>query len=281
LASFSDPHYFATNLLINDGLAFQTYLAQDRKLIAESVAITEAVVDQLIARNANYVFVTGDLTKDGELDSHTGFAAELARLEAAGAQVLVIPGNHDINSPSAVAYDGTNTIPVPTVSPEQFRSIYAAYGYDLAQATDPASVAYSVALTSNILMVCMDSCQYGVTAGSFDAARLAWITHQLAAARAQGKLALGLMHHGLMEHFQGQKTLFSEYVLDDHQTVAPLPRQRPRGGDFWRPDDLRHRDRLDGHMALPVPGDGTGRGGQPGDRHAPRDGHRPRPGRGP
>ena len=222
LASFSDPHYFATNLLISNGSAFQTYLAQDRKLITESVAITKATVDQLIAQNPTYVLVTGDLTKDGELDSHLAFAGELARLEAAGAQVLVIPGNHDINSSGAVSYDGANTTPVANVSPEQFKSIYAQFGYDLASATDPASVAYAVELSPTRTMICMDSCQYGATAGSFDEAHLAWITNRIAVAHAAGKLVVGMMHHGLLEHFQGQKSLFSEYVLDGYTTVAPL-----------------------------------------------------------
>jgi hypothetical protein len=224
LASFSDPHYFATNLLINDGPAFQTYLAQDRKLIKESAAITKAVVDQIIAQNANYVLVCGDLTKDGERASHVAFSNELARIEAAGARVLVIPGNHDIDNPTAAAYDGATETPVPSVTPAEFKAIYAPFGYDLASATDPDSVGYAADLSSTLRMVCMDSTQYGNrTYGSFtNGNRLAWITNQLTVAQAAGKLTVGMMHHGLMEHFQGQKQLFSEYVIDDYQTLAPL-----------------------------------------------------------
>jgi 3',5'-cyclic AMP phosphodiesterase CpdA len=226
IAAFTDPHYFATSLLINDGPAFQTYLAYDRKLIAESAAITKSVVDQIIARNANCVFVSGDLTKDGELASHMAFSNELARLAAAGAQVLVIPGNHDINRPDAVAYDGADTIPVPSVSVEEFRAIYAPFGFAGALATDPNSLSYVFDLGADVRVVAMDACQYdGVasrTAGSFPQDRLDWITNQLAVAKAQDKLVLGMMHHGLMEHFPGQKQLFSEYVLDGYQTVAPL-----------------------------------------------------------
>ena len=222
IASFSDPHYFATNLLVRDGAAFQTYIAQDRKLIAESAAIAHAVIDQLIAQNPNVVLVAGDLTKDGELASHLAFSNELARIEAAGAQVLVIPGNHDINNSGAVSYDGASTAPVPNVSPEQFKAIYAPFGYDLAVATDTVSVGYAVELTPEVTLLCMDACEYGATAGAFDAGRLAWITNQLAVAHAQGRRVIGMMHHGLMEHFQGQKTLFPEYVIDDYSTLAPL-----------------------------------------------------------
>ncbi|MEI8123271.1 MAG: Ig-like domain-containing protein, partial [bacterium] len=33
---------------------------------------------------------------------------------------------------------------------------------------------------------------------------------------------MGMMHHGLMEHYAGQKTLFSDYVLDGYTNVASL-----------------------------------------------------------
>lgn len=226
IASLSDMHYFATNLLVNNGVAFQTYLAQDRKLLAESAAITKSAVDAVIAQNPDIVLVSGDLTKDGEFDSHVGFSNQLARLVANGAKVFVIPGNHDINNTNAAAFDGASTIPVANVTPAEFSAIYAPFGYGQAVARDPNSLSYVVEPVSNLVVVCMDSCQYtnglNPTAGSFDAGRLAWITNQMAAARAQGKVVIGMMHHGLMEHYTGQKTLFSDYVLDGYTNVAPL-----------------------------------------------------------
>jgi len=45
--SASYLHFFNPSLLVNDGVSFQTYLAQDRKLIAESKAITEALVKKV------------------------------------------------------------------------------------------------------------------------------------------------------------------------------------------------------------------------------------------
>ena len=69
-------------------------------------------------------------------------------------------------------------------------------------------------------ILCMDSCQYSPgqdpTAGSFTPQRLNWITNELALAQAQGKVVIGMMHHGLMEHFVGEKTLFPDYVVDNY-----------------------------------------------------------------
>ena len=227
IATLSDMHYFATNLLVTDGVAFQTYLAGDRKLLAQSAAIAQASVDAVISQNPDVVLVTGDLTKDGEYDSHIGMSNQLARLAAAGAKVFVIPGNHDVNNTNAKSFNGANTTPVPNVTPDQFASIYAPFGFNQAIDRDPSSLSYVVEPTPGLWILAMDSCQYAgggldPTAGSFDADRLGWITNKLIQARSQGKMVVGMMHHGLMEHFQGQATLFPQYVLTGYQTVAPL-----------------------------------------------------------
>jgi predicted MPP superfamily phosphohydrolase len=109
----SDVHYFDTSLLINDGPAFEEYLTYDRKLLRESYAITESLIDSLISEQPDLVLVTGDLTKDGELVCHQKMANFFNQLENAGTQVFICPGNHDINNPMAVAFDGAVTYPVP------------------------------------------------------------------------------------------------------------------------------------------------------------------------
>lgn len=229
LATFSDAHYFAPSLLINNGPAFQTYLAQDRKLLVQSQAILDQTIAELTLAQPNIVLVPGDLTKDGELICHQGMTNYLHQLKAAGAKVFVCPGNHDIANPHAFAYDGATATPVPSVTPAEFATLYADFGYGDALARDPNSLSYVSEPVPGLWILAMDSCHYErntnsapFTGGYFDAARLSWITTQLAAARAQGKFVLGMMHHGILEHYAGQKTLFPEYVLDDYQAVAQL-----------------------------------------------------------
>jgi len=226
IVTMSDIHVFATNLLVSNGSAFQTYLAQDRKLLAESAAIFTAAVDDVIAQQPDIVLVTGDLTKDGEYESHLVVSNQLARLAAAGAKVYVIPGNHDINNANAMVFDGANAYPATNITPQQFQAIYAPFGYNQALARDTNSVAYVVEPVSGLRILAMDPCQYSTepdhTAGSFPPARLGWITNQLKQAQADGKVVLGMMHHNALEHFPGQATLFPEYVVSNHAAVAAL-----------------------------------------------------------
>lgn len=224
----SDLHYFDPDLIINDGSALESYLMMDRKMIRESAAIFEAMVDTILSIHPDLVFFTGDLTKDGELTSHQKFAGYCQILEDAGIEVLVIPGNHDINNPHAFAYDGANVIPVPGVSPVEFASIYENFGFGQAIAKDPNSLTYIVEPAPGLQIFAMDVCRYDdnytlghpVTAGSIPADSYSWIAGKLHEAKQNNKQVLGLMHHGLMEHYIGQKTLFSEYVIDGYDTLS-------------------------------------------------------------
>lgn len=229
LAVFSDTHYFDSGLLINDGLAFRYYLAADPKLLLESQAILDQMISEVIAAEPDIVLVPGDLTKDGELVCHEAMVGYLAQLEASGAKVFVCPGNHDINNPHALSYDGDTTTPVPTITAPQFAELYADFGFGEAMARDPNSLSYVAEPAPGLWILSMDSCHSELNTesepfvgGFLDAPRLAWITEQLEAARSQGKYVIGLIHHGVLEHYAGQKTLFPDYVLDDYAAVAEL-----------------------------------------------------------
>jgi 5'-nucleotidase len=227
-ATFSDPHlYDATNL----GTAtpeFAMYLAQDRKMIAESGEILTSVIDDLKTRPLDFVLVPGDLTKDGELLDHQLMAAKLGELKAAGKKVFVIPGNHDINNPHAMSFLSSPPTPVATVTPAEFKQIYADFGFTAALYKDPNSLSYIAEPVPGVWLFALDSVQYGnnialnspVTAGTLSAATQGWLVDHLNAAKALGKKVIGMQHHGLLEHFTGQSLSFPEYVLQDWQNVS-------------------------------------------------------------
>lgn len=224
----SDLHYFDPDLIINDGQALNNYLTMDRKMIRESAAILEALIEKILDEQPDFVLIPGDLTKDGELTSHQKLAGYFQLLENAGIEVFVVPGNHDINNPHAFAFDGPNVIPVPTVSPAQFKTIYANFGFNQAIATDPHSLTYIVEPVPGLWIFCMDVCKYDnnfslnkpETGGRFKPETYNWIVQKLQQAAYLNKRVLGMMHHGMYEHYQGQATLFSEYVIENWQSVS-------------------------------------------------------------
>lgn len=224
----SDVHYFDTSLLINEGTAFEEYLNSDRKLLRESYAITESLMDSLISEQPDIVLVSGDITKDGEWICHQKMAEYFSQLEASGAQVFVCPGNHDINNPMAEAFDGDITLPVPSVNAGEFKAIYAGFGFEDAIAIDTASLSYVSEPVEGLQILSMDVCRYDSnyinnypqTSGGFKPEVLEWIKDRIIDACGQGKIVIGLMHHNFVEHFTNHKMIFTEYVQDDWESVA-------------------------------------------------------------
>jgi len=227
IAVFSDPHYYAPELGAS-GTAFEQYLASDRKLIAESQAILESTVNAIKNSDAQIVLVCGDLTKDGELVNHQQFAGYLQQLKNAGKKVYVIDGNHDINNPHAYSYNGDIATPVTYTTPSDFKNIYSAFGYGEAVAVDSNSLSYAVDPVPGLRIIAMDAALYDTniadkeskTAGAFSTDRLNWIKNQIAGGAAQGKTVIGMMHHGLTNHFSLQSQLFPEYVIQNAGQVA-------------------------------------------------------------
>ncbi|KNY25245.1 metallophosphoesterase family protein [Pseudobacteroides cellulosolvens] len=227
IAVISDAHYFAPELGIT-GSAFEAYLAQDRKLIAESSAISNAVIDELKKSDVKIVLVSGDMTKDGEKLSHLQFSKLLKDLEKSGKKVYVVPGNHDINNPESNSYLGDTATPVENVTPDQFKKIYYHFGFSEAISRDRHSLSYVVEPVPGLRIIAMDSAKYNdnarktspVIGGEFSEDTYNWIKKQIKEAKSKGKTVIGLMHHGLLEHFNGQKQYFDEFVINNWEKIS-------------------------------------------------------------
>jgi 3',5'-cyclic AMP phosphodiesterase CpdA len=227
IAVLSDLHYMEPSLLKADGSAFQMYLMQDPKLLAESGAILQQIIRNLMTERPDLVLITGDMTKDGELISHKSLIRQLEILRLNKIKVLVVPGNHDINNPDARLFNGDNATPVASITPDKFKMLYSDYGYRNAIARDPNSLSYVAEPISNLRILAIDANEYYnntsdycVVAGKIKDATMEWAKEQLADAKAKGKTVIGMMHHGLIEHFMGESVIFSDYLVDDWSAKA-------------------------------------------------------------
>ena len=229
IAVISDTHLYDSSELGSTGEAFEDYLNSDRKMLVESEAILDAALEEIAQSDAKYLLIPGDLTKDGEEVNHQLMADKLAAFEAeTGIQVFVINGNHDISNANAVRFEGDTTVPVATVDTQEFRSIYAQFGYDEAVAQDPNSLSYAVDLGDDYRLIVMDSGIYNddkenpeqQTAGRLTESTMAWVKEQIQDAIADGRRPVGMMHHGLVPHTSIQPTMFSEYLVENYTQVA-------------------------------------------------------------
>ncbi len=225
----SDTHVYPVELGI-EGEAFEAYLNQDRKLLRESQEIMIAAKNMILEEKPGFVLISGDLTKDGEKVSHEWLAGVLEELRSEGIPSYVVPGNHDIQNPHAVKFEGANETRVPTVTPQEFASIYQNFGYGKALERDPSSLSYLAEPVPGLWLLAMDSCKYDdnlelgypVTSGSFTQARLNWIESILIKARKENKAVIGMLHHTVTEQYDSQRRFFPEYVIDHDQEITNL-----------------------------------------------------------
>ena len=106
ISIMSDTHVLPTTLIAEND-AYTRAMHSDRKLFTQSQGIFDEAINLVKNNDSEIIMIAGDLTKDGEKQSHEYVSSKLetwkkAR-EAQGkkAAYFVIPGNHDINN-----YDG-------------------------------------------------------------------------------------------------------------------------------------------------------------------------------
>ncbi len=219
IAIISDLHVMVPELLVNEGTAFEEYLARDRKMLRESVEILDTLIVSILELKPDLVLVTGDLTKDGERVSHEQVASQLERLTDAGIQVLVVPGNHDINNPDAKVFDGDTATSTDTITRREFAAIYRHAGYDTRSRRDPDSLSYCRDVTDNLSILAIDACMDRfntfVSSGHLEPSTQQWLVKQAEQATAAGRRVIAMMHHHLVPHFHMEETLASPYMVDD------------------------------------------------------------------
>lgn len=227
IAVFSDPHYFDPELGM-PGQAFFDAKINSRKMIAESEEILKSTIKLILSNPSDLVIIPGDLTKDGEKSSHIKFAEFLRELTRAGKKVIVVPGNHDVANPEAYGYSGEDKYKTETVTPLEFSQIYSDFGYGDAIYKDNNSLSYISEPINGLWIVALDACRYRentdrhVVGGRFQPQTLDWVKEKLREGKSKGKLMLGVLHHGILEHFSGQKVnpVSSEFVVDDYLEIS-------------------------------------------------------------
>ena len=225
IAVLTDVHYLSPELA-EKGKALSVFEESTGRITCELHEVLHEVLSDLGKEVPQILLVTGDLTNHGERQSHLGFIELLTPLQKAGTRIFVIPGNHDVNIPDAVAYKGDVRKNEEGISPDEFARLYGAFGYDEATRRDSTSLSYLAEIDEKTWLLAIDSIQHqeyrtsSLSAGRIRPETLEWALHILRDAKERGVTVLGMMHHGLVEHMPYQEAFFSDYLVDNWKIQA-------------------------------------------------------------
>lgn len=182
-----------------------SHVPSQGQLYLESELLVDKFLETAAQNDSEVILITGDLANgySSVRQEHEIMSAKLADFEkTSGKRVYVVPGNHD--------YYARGT----TVTPADFIEYYKDFGYSEAIATDTDSASYVVDLDDEYRLIAIDSCKPNDGVNGMTEERAEWIKQQAEKAQQDGKKAIAMMHHNLLEHFVFGSILHVASVVD-------------------------------------------------------------------
>lgn len=223
----NDIHYLAESLR-DDGEAFHKYLLDgDGKQLDYIDEIFDAFIYDIEQKLPEILIISGDLTNNGEKESHIELAEKLSEIEKRGTSVYVIPGNHDILNPWALGFKDNERYFVDTISNKEFSQIYKNFGYNEAVSKDEYTLSYLATPSEDTWLLMLDTNRYlnnkkygfPQTDGMIKAETFEWIKECSALAKENGARIITVMHHNLLDH---SKTMTKDFTVNNNEEALEV-----------------------------------------------------------
>ncbi len=215
----TDIHYISQTLTDNSQRFIDMLYEGDGKVIQYIDQITDAFVSEVKEKRPDVLLLGGDVTFNGEKQSHIDFAAKLKEIEKNGTDVLIIPGNHDIDYPFSYRYEGDNYYLTDRITKEDWEDIYGDFGLKEAYSRDTDSLSYFYKVNNKVTVLALDS--GNIFYPYFSDETLRWIEEELEKIE-EGVTVISLSHQSLADHFTGTSFRNEYTVLNGQRAVDIL-----------------------------------------------------------
>ena len=196
----TDPHYFKNSLGAR-GEAYDEFMRYEQKCFAETQCINEAVFDYLEGANeADTLLIAGDLSFNGEKESHIEFIKHLNKLKESGKKIYVVTADHDFKERREDCFcideEGWHH-PENTPRAELF-DMYYEFGFKDAIAVDKQHLSYVAQVADGVRLLALNN--DGPEGGGrfFDDKQLEWIKEQCQKAKDDGQMMFAMNHYPLI-----------------------------------------------------------------------------------
>ncbi len=193
----TDTHYFEPSLGAS-GRAFNEYMSCEQYFMAESSTIVKAVFNQIAEDyETDVLIIPGDLSKNGEIESHRSFIKELYKLKEAGKKIFVLTAGHDFNEKSRAFVDD-KCIEVEGTPFNELKSLYNDFGYADALSIDEETLSYVTQISDGVRMLAINCDSEGKQKGTVDDRMLGWMKIQLDKAREDSCKVFAICHYPII-----------------------------------------------------------------------------------
>ena len=217
----TDTHYFAEKLGCH-GEAYKEFMKYEQKCFAETQKINEAAFRFLNGTDlADTVLIAGDLSFNGEKESHLGFIELLKDLKAHGKRVFVITAGHDFND-HPFAFDETGRLEPEGTKREELFDLYYEFGFSDAIAVDRENLSYVAQLAPGLRLLALNNdgdCKKNHT---YTARQIEWILKQTKKAREDGETMIAMSHYPLLPGVPLFGLLGGEVVMKNADYITTL-----------------------------------------------------------
>lgn len=225
----TDLHLLSNNLVPEKGKYTKDLLTSDGRVQEADYQILEALIEEVNQEKPSYLMLTGDLTFNGEYDSHVELVKYLNMVNE-NTKVLVIPGNHDIfNTRTFRYFEDEFEYLIENTSDVQFKELYQNFGYQGALSYDQDSLSYFYKMSDKkwALMLDTNLTEYNyfyednTIGGYLDDTTLNWIEDNLKKAKENNVEVISFSHHNLLTHNELFERLYTmqnaEELLDVYE----------------------------------------------------------------
>ena len=193
----TDTHYFENELGV-EGKAFDNYIKREQYFIKESSSIIKHTFDRIAEdKETDIVIIPGDLTKNGELESHKSFIKELYSLKEKGKKIFVITAGHDYGD-NSFAFKNDERISVEGAEFKKLHEMYKDFGYGDAIAFDEPTHSYVAEISDGVRMlaICCDS--QNQPKGAIDERLMCWAKEQMEKAKKDNCSMFAICHYPII-----------------------------------------------------------------------------------
>ena len=193
----TDTHYFEESLGAK-GKAFEKYMSREQYFMKESGEIIDSVFNKIAEdKETDIVIIPGDLTKNGEKESHKSFLKQLYKLKESGKKIYVITAGHDYNEHS-FAFKNDERIEVEGTDFADLYDMYYDFGYKEALAFDKRTHSYIAEIADGVRMLGINCDSYSNPKGTMDDELISWAKVQLDKAKEDGCSVFAICHYPII-----------------------------------------------------------------------------------